>query len=84
MLATRFGSESELSLRLNLKKLAAKTGLESERLARAVNSQSMRRRLKIDIWTALKLRMVGTPSFLVNGKVYQSQLPPEVFKNILN
>jgi len=44
----------------------------------------MRQRLKIDIWTALKLRMVGTPSFLVNGKVYQGQLPPAVFKNILD
>ena len=74
------GNEKEISL----KKLAARTGLESERLARAVNSQSMRQRLKIDIWTALKLRMVGTPSFLVNGKVYQGQLPPAVFKNILD
>jgi len=74
------GNEKEI----NLKKLAAKTGLESERLARAVNSQSMRQRLKIDIWTALKLRMVGTPSYLINDKVYQGQLPPEIFKKVLN
>ena len=70
--------------KINLKKLAAKTGLESERLARAVNSQSMRQRLKIDIWTALKLRMVGTPSYLIDGKVYQGQLPPEIFKKVIN
>ena len=69
---------------INLKKLAARTGLESDRLARAIISQSMRQRLKVDIWTALKHRMTGTPSFLVNGRVYQGQLPPEVFKNILD
>jgi protein-disulfide isomerase/uncharacterized membrane protein len=74
------GKEKQISL----KKLAARTGLESDKLARAINSQSMRRRLKVDIWTALRLRMTGTPSFLVNGRVYQGQLPPEVFKNILN
>jgi protein-disulfide isomerase/uncharacterized membrane protein len=74
------GNEKEI----NLKKLAAKTGLESERLTRAVNSQSMRQRLKIDIWTALKFRMIGTPSYLINGKVYQGQLPPEIFKKVIN
>jgi predicted DsbA family dithiol-disulfide isomerase len=73
------GKEKEL----NLENLAAKTGLESAKLARALNSQGMQQRLKIDIWTALKLRMVGTPSFKVNGKAYQGQLPPEIFKKVL-
>lgn len=74
------GKEKQISL----KKLAARTGLESDKLARAIISQSMRQRLKVDVWTALKHRMTGTPSFLVNGRVYQGQLPPEVFKNILD
>ena len=73
------GNEKEMNLEI----LAAKTGLESEKLAYALNSQSMHHRLKIDIWTALKNRMVGTPSFQVNGEVYQGQLPPEIFKKIL-
>ena len=74
------GNEKEM----NLEKLAARTGLESERLARAVNSQNMRQRLGFDIWTALKRRMVGTPSYLIDGKVYQGQLPPEILKKVLN
>jgi len=74
------GNEKEM----NLNKLASKTSLDSKGLARAIYSQKMRQKLKIDIWTALKFRMVGTPSFLVNGKVYQGQLPPEILKKVLN
>jgi uncharacterized membrane protein/protein-disulfide isomerase len=74
------GNEKEM----NLTKLASKTSLDSKGMARAIYSQKMRRKLKIDIWTALKFRMVGTPSYLIDGKVYQGQLPPEIFKKVLN
>jgi protein-disulfide isomerase/uncharacterized membrane protein len=69
---------------MNLKKLAFKTSLDSKGLAGAINSSKIRQMLKIDIWTALKFRMVGTPSYLVDGKVYQGQLPPEIFRKVLN
>ena len=74
------GNEKEM----NLNKLASKTSLDSKGLARAIYSQKMRQKLKIDIWTALKARMIGTPSYLIDGKVYQGQLPPEILKKVLN
>ena len=74
------GNEKEL----NLNKLASKTSLDSNGLARAIYSQKIRQKLKIDIWTALKARMIGTPSYLIDGKVYQGQLPPEILKKVLN
>lgn len=74
------GNEKEM----NLNKLASRTGLDSKGLARAIYSQKIHQKLKIDIWSALKFRMVGTPSYLVDGKVYQGQLPPETFKKIIN
>ena len=74
------GNEKEM----DLKKLASNTSLDSKELASAIYSQQVRRRLRIDIWTALKRRMIGTPSFLVNGKVYQGELPPEIFKKIID
>jgi protein-disulfide isomerase len=74
------GNEEEL----NLTKLASRTSLDSKGLAHAIYSQKMRQKLKIDIWTALKARMTGTPSYLIDGKVYQGQLPPEIFKKFLN
>jgi 2-hydroxychromene-2-carboxylate isomerase len=74
------GNEKEL----NLNKLASKTSLDSNGLARAIYSQKIRQKLKIDIWTALKFRMIGTPSYLIDGKVYQGQLPPEILKKVLN
>jgi len=74
------GNEKEM----NLTKLASRTSLDSKGLVHAIYSQKIRRKLKIDIWTALKFRMVGTPSYLIDGKVYQGQLPPEIFKKVLN
>ena len=65
---------------MDLQNLASQTGLDSKELIRAVNDPITRQKLKIDIWTALKHRMTGTPSYLINGKVYQGQLPPFVLK----
>jgi uncharacterized membrane protein/protein-disulfide isomerase len=69
--------------KMHLNELASKTSLDSRRLVGAIYSPEIRQKLKIDIWTALKFRMVGTPSYLIDGKVYQGQLPPEIFKQIL-
>jgi protein-disulfide isomerase len=74
------GSKQEI----NLNQLAAKTNLDPERLSLAIHHPKINQRLKFDIWTALKNRIIGTPSYLVNGKVYQGQLPPEIFKQILD
>jgi len=69
---------------LDLQHLASQTGLDSKGLVRAINNPIIRQKLKIDIWTALKHRMTGTPSYLIDGKVYQGQLPSEILKQILN
>jgi uncharacterized membrane protein/protein-disulfide isomerase len=74
------GNEKEM----NLTELAFKTSLDSKGMARAIYSPEIRQRLKIDIWTALKRRMTGTPSYLIDGKVYHGQLPPEILKKFLN
>jgi protein-disulfide isomerase len=72
------GNEKEM----NFDMLGVKIGLNSKELARAIFSQKMQQILKIDIWTALKHRMVGTPSYLIDGKVYQGQLPPGILKKL--
>jgi hypothetical protein len=38
----------------------------------------------VDVWQGMKLRMTGTPSFLIDGKVYQGRIPPDIFKKVLN
>jgi 2-hydroxychromene-2-carboxylate isomerase len=68
---------------MNFNMLGAKTGLDSKEMARAIFSQKMQQILKIDIWTALKHRMVGTPSYLIDGKVYQGQLPPGILEKLI-
>jgi protein-disulfide isomerase len=40
--------------------------------------------LRKDIIDALKLGITGTPSFVIDGKVYQGQIPPEILKKIMD
>ena len=68
---------------INIKQLAEETGLNYEELSRAVYDPKIQYSLKRDIIDALKLGVTGTPSFVVDGKVYQGQIPPEIIKKIL-
>jgi protein-disulfide isomerase len=38
----------------------------------------------LDIMYGLKNGIVGTPSYIINGKVYRGQIPPEILNSILN
>jgi protein-disulfide isomerase len=40
--------------------------------------------LKKDIIDGLKLGVTGTPSFVIDGQVYQGQIPPEILKQVMN
>jgi len=69
---------------INIKELADATGLNSAGLRRALRSPKIRDILKADIKEALALGVNGTPSFLIDGKVYQGQVPPEIIKKALD
>jgi protein-disulfide isomerase len=69
---------------VNVKDIATRTGLDYPQLLRSTSDPKTLHQLKVDIWQGMKLRMTGTPSFLVDGKVYQGQIPPEILKKVLN
>jgi protein-disulfide isomerase/uncharacterized membrane protein len=64
--------------------LADKTGLKADALSLAVNNPAIHARLKKDILDGVKLGVRGTPSFIINGQLYQGQIPAEVLAKILN
>lgn len=68
---------------IQIKEVAGAVGLDAEELANAINSPAIRLRLRQDIRDGLKLGLRGTPGFVINGKVYESLLPPEIFQEIL-
>ncbi|MCI5115335.1 MAG: hypothetical protein D3921_03960 [Candidatus Electrothrix sp. AW1] len=65
-----------------LKEIADKTGLNINELAAALTHPAISARLSRDIQEGMKLKITGTPAFLINGKVYQGQIPLEILKKI--
>jgi uncharacterized membrane protein/protein-disulfide isomerase len=68
---------------IDLHELASRTGLPAQELAEALQDRELREKLSADIRLGMKNAVTVTPSYLVNGKVYQGTIPPEVFKGIV-
>ena len=68
---------------IDLKKLADDVGLDKQGLSRALHRRKIHYRLKKDILDGIKLGVRGTPSFVINGNVYQAQIPPDILKSAL-
>lgn len=68
---------------IKIQDIAKKTGLDAGMLAGSLNNPRIRKKLQIDIWEGMKLRIIGTPAFLIDGKVYQAIIPPEIIKKAL-
>ncbi len=65
---------------INLADAAAATGMDARELSAALQHAPYRLLLKRDIHQGLRLGIVGTPSYVVNGQVYEGNLPPEVLR----
>jgi uncharacterized membrane protein len=65
---------------LRLSEAAAAAGIDAGELAAALKHDRYRLLLKRDIHEGLRLGVVGTPSYLVNGKVYEGSLPAEALE----
>jgi len=68
---------------IDLNRVAQKTGLPAAALVGALKAPVIRKRLTYDIWQGMKLRIVGTPSFVINGKVYEGSIPVDVLQKYL-
>lgn len=74
---------SRKSETIELKELAKEVGLDYGSLARSLNNKRILRKLQLDIWSGMKLRVVGTPTYLVEGKLYPGHIPPEIIRQAL-
>jgi predicted DsbA family dithiol-disulfide isomerase len=68
---------------INMKYLAQQCNLETEQLARRVSKPDIVAKLLEDIKDGLALGIEGTPGYVINGKVYTAQIPPEILKPYL-
>jgi protein-disulfide isomerase len=69
---------------INIKELAEQTGLDYTKLAHATKSSVTRYKVKHDIAVGIKLGITGTPGYLIGGKVYLGQIPPEIISSVLD
>jgi protein-disulfide isomerase/uncharacterized membrane protein len=68
---------------IDIKTLARDVGLDEQKLSRTFRRRKVRFRLRKDILDGIKLGVRGTPSFVIDGKVYQGKIPPEILKGAL-
>jgi uncharacterized membrane protein/protein-disulfide isomerase len=69
---------------VGIRDLAKRLELEFGALARAKDSSELKKLLWRDIRSGLKHRIIATPTFLVNGKVYQGTIPAEVLQFVID
>ncbi len=69
---------------IDIKELAKKTGLDSKELSSAIYNNNIRRALWLDIKDGLKIGITGTPSYVINGKLYVGEIPADVLKKIID
>ncbi|MGB5748669.1 MAG: thioredoxin domain-containing protein, partial [Desulfobacterales bacterium] len=69
---------------INLHQMAGKLGLNVKGLTGALSDRTTRRQLRSDILQGLKIGVTGTPTYVINGKVYHATIPPEILKKVLD
>jgi len=70
--------------RIDINEIAAKSGLNASKIDKALNDPGIRQKLIRDIQQGLKLGLTGTPSYVIEGRVYHGMIPAEIFNKVLN
>jgi len=69
---------------INIRKLAEFVGLDYRALSYSTINSMIRYKVKHDIAIGMKLGINGTPGYVIDGKVYLGQIPPEILSRVLN
>jgi protein-disulfide isomerase/uncharacterized membrane protein len=64
--------------------LAETVGLDPTGLKDAMNDPVLWKKLRADMTDGFKLGVSGTPTFVVNGRLFEGYLPPEIISRIIN
>lgn len=67
----------------NTRELAKKVGIDIAGPSIAMKDPNIQLRLQLDIMEGLKLGITATPAFVIDGKVFLGQLPPEIIKKAI-
>ena len=62
--------------------MAKTVGFDVIEFAGSINDRTLQHKLKADIREGLRLRITGTPGYLINGKVYMGHIPADIIDSI--
>jgi protein-disulfide isomerase len=68
---------------IGTRSLAEAVGLDPLGLNLALRDPEIIGKLRDDLREGLRLGITGTPTFVIDGKVYQGQLPPDIQDRLL-
>lgn len=66
-----------------LRQIAKKTNLDLNLLKTGIHQPEIIQKLRRDIISGLKKNITGTPSYIINDKVYTGQIPSEILNSII-
>ena len=69
--------------RIDLRSLAETFKIDYYKLSRSIGKREIWFKLHKDIMDAIKLGVTGTPAFLIDGKLYRAQIPPEILSRVM-
>jgi uncharacterized membrane protein/protein-disulfide isomerase len=67
---------------IDIEWLAARTGFSAAGLKGALSHPVLAAKLGLDVWQGMKLRVLGTPSFVIDNKIYAGNLPADIIRKI--
>jgi uncharacterized membrane protein/predicted DsbA family dithiol-disulfide isomerase len=68
---------------IDVNQIARETGLDAQTLANALQHEPYLQYLLLEIRQGMKLGIVGTPSYLIHGKLYEGNIPAEILEPFL-
>ena len=69
--------------KIDVRSAADAIGIEYNKLAQSIRMPRIRQQLRADIIDGLKLGIAGTPAFLIDGRLYTAQIPPEELARVI-
>ena len=68
---------------IDVNQIARETGMDAQTLANALQHEPYLQYLLLEIRQGMKLGIVGTPSYLIHGKLYEGNIPAEILEPFL-
>jgi uncharacterized membrane protein/predicted DsbA family dithiol-disulfide isomerase len=68
--------------KIELQAVSAELGLDVQGLAAVLEHPGYRKALELEIRHGMKLQVLGTPSYLIEGRIYEGTIPAEILARV--